>query len=347
MRICHVNLSRGFRGGERQTGLLIQELARRGYQQELVCRPESPLRDHLAGTTDLSFRDAGSPLGGHRLRCRQFDLLHAHDGRAVHWCLLENALGGAPYVITRRVPNPLKNRWSTRIAYRRSACVVGLSRAIESNLRAYCDQLNTCVLPSMCAHLKSGSEEATELKQRYAGKYVVGHIGALVKKHKGQHYLLEAARTLGERHPELLFLFLGQGVDERELKEQARDLSNVEFVGFKNNVGDYLSIMDLFAFPSLEEGLGSILFDVMEYRIPIVASRVDGIPDIVEDNANGLLVPPADGAALATAIETLYKSPELCQQLVEEGCRRLPQYSPPVIAGRYEDLYKQLLSSRS
>ncbi|WP_207061557.1 glycosyltransferase [Motiliproteus sp. SC1-56] len=346
MHICHVNLSKGFRGGERQTGLLIRELAARGFTQALVCRATSPLREHLADVDNLRFHTANSPLGGHRLGRRGVDLLHAHDGRAVHWCLLENALGGAPYLITRRVPNPLKTRASTRLAYRRSSCVVALSRAIETGLHAYDPALTTRVIPSMCAHLDHDPEAAAAIRQRYPGKFLVGHIGALVNKHKGQRHLIEAARQLAPRCPELHFLFLGQGRDEAMLKAEAEGLDNVEFLGFKSNVGDYLAALDLFAFPSLEEGLGSVLFDVMEYRVPIVASRVDGIPDIVEHQANGLLVPPADASALAEAIETLYRDPDYARHLAAEGARRLPAYSPSAIADRYTALYRELTENR-
>lgn len=354
MRICHVNLSKGFRGGERQTALLIQALAELGHQQRLVCRAASPLRAYLAATPNLDFAAAEHPLANWRA-VRNFDLLHAHDGRAVHWCWLASLWltscrlfkpgSRPPYIITRRVPNPLKKSALTRSAYRSAATVVALSKAIADNLKAYDGQIKLSVIPSMCAHLPQDPAVVATLRQHYAGKYVVGHLGALVDKHKGQSYLIEAAHLLADQHPQLHFLLLGQGRDKTALKARAEGLDNVEFAGFKDNVGDYLGLFDLFAFPSLEEGLGSALLDVMEYRVPIIASDVDGIPDLIEPEVNGLLVPPADARALADAIARLYQHPEQAAKMAKAAHQRLPDYEPAAIAARYQALYQQLLNN--
>ena len=98
--------------------------------------------------------------------------------------------------------------------------------------------------------------------------------------------------------PEAIFLMLGDGADKEMLQQASQDVKNIKWLGFKSNLGDYLSILDLFAFPSRNEGLGSTLLDVMDYNVPIIASAVDGIPDIVHHEKTGLLVPPNDASAL-------------------------------------------------
>lgn len=89
LRIMHVNLARGFRGGERQTELLIQTLAAHGVSQQLVCRGDSPLRAHLQGTPGLKFVTANHQLMGH-WRAEPADLVHAHEAKAVHWAWLHH-----------------------------------------------------------------------------------------------------------------------------------------------------------------------------------------------------------------------------------------------------------------
>ena len=84
MKVLHVNLARGFRGGERQTELLIRALSDLDIQQVLACRPDSPLRDRLQGTSGLSFCDAAGQLSGHSLKA-QADIVHAHEAKGVHW----------------------------------------------------------------------------------------------------------------------------------------------------------------------------------------------------------------------------------------------------------------------
>ncbi len=83
-------------------------------------------------------------------------------------------------------------------------------------------------------------------------------------------------------------------------------MTNITFMGFANNVGDYLALVDLFVFPSLHQGMESTLVDAMGYCLPVVAGRVGGTPDVIQDGETGILVEPADAEALQRAIVELY-----------------------------------------
>jgi len=339
LHIRHVNLARGFRGGERQTLLLIEALARRGVEQSLVCRRDSPMRERLDGV-DIALIDADHALAGHAQRPRA-SLTHAHEAKAVHWAWLERRLRGTPYLLTRRVPQPVKDKPFNRLAYRGAAAAVAISSVIEAHLR----ERNWCPvtrIPSVLSGQPSDPDRVAALRERFAGRTVIGHIGALVDRHKGQRVLLEAARELRGSHPEVCFLLLGEGEDEAALKAESADLDNVIWEGFRSNVGDYLDIMTLFAFPSRNEGLGSTLLDAMDHGVPIVASRVDGIPDLIEDGVSGLLVPPGDAGALANALQTLLDDPARRQALAEAAQRQLAGFTPDAMADAYLTLYRRI-----
>ena len=85
-------------------------------------------------------------------------------------------------------------------------------------------------------------------------------------------------------------------------------LKNIFFTGFVENVGDYLAALDLFILPSNKEGIGGILIDAMEQKVPIIASRVGGIPEIVHDEKNGILIDPRSPNQLKAAILRLHAS---------------------------------------
>ncbi|TDX28762.1 glycosyltransferase involved in cell wall biosynthesis [Modicisalibacter xianhensis] len=343
LRVRHVNLAKGFRGGERQTVLLIRALAAHGVSQSLVCRHDSPLPAALAGV-DVAIVAADHQLAGH-FRGGHADLVHAHEAKAVHWAYLHHRLRGVPYILTRRVPQPVKDKPFNRLTYRSAASTVAISRVIEQHL----DALGWCPvtrIPSALSHLPSDPQQVEALRQRFAGRRVVGHIGALVDRHKGQRLLIDAARRLRESHPELLFVCLGQGEDDVALRQESADLENLVWEGFRSNVGDYLEAMDLFAFPSRNEGLGSTLLDVMDHDVPIVATDVDGIPDIVVHEQSGLLVPANDAVALTQGIVALLDDPERCRRLVAGARQRLAAFTPAVMAERYLALYRRLLAHR-
>ncbi|WP_245704163.1 glycosyltransferase family 4 protein [Modicisalibacter muralis] len=342
LHVRHVNLARGFRGGERQTVLLIRALARLGVAQSLVCRRDSPMPGELDGV-DIVIIPADHQLGGHFTGDRA-DLVHAHEAKAVHWAYLHRWLRNTPYLLTRRVPQPVKTKLANRLTYGAAASAVAISSVIEQQLRrrAWCPVAR---IPSTLAHLPSDPQRVAALRARFSGRRIVGHIGALVDRHKGQRLLIAAARSLRESHPELLFVCLGQGEDEARLKQESADLDNLVWEGFKDNVGDYLEVMDLFAFPSRNEGLGSILLDAMDHGVPIVAANVDGIPDIVIDDASGVLVEPGDAAALAAAIAALLDDPARRERLTAGAKQRLGDFTPAAMANAYLALYRRLLSS--
>lgn len=342
LQIIHVNLAKGFRGGERQTVLLIQALAKRTgvKQQALVCQPLSPLRDELADTPNVRFVNATSQLAGH-WRAGKADVVHAHEAKAVHWAWLHKKLFQTPYILTRRVDTPIKRKWSNVVFYRNAHRCVAISSAIANEIGLLSSQPIPLV-PSAFTPFAANSLVAKTLRHTHSGRFIVGHVGALVDRHKGQRVLLEAARELAHTHPDILFLFFGQGDDASLLHKESADLDNVVWMGFKPNINDYLPSFDLFAFPSRNEGLGSVLLDVMNAKVPVIASEVGGIPDIVKHLETGFLTPPNNAKKLTEGIVALKQDALMREQLVTTALSRLHNYSAETMASAYISLYHTL-----
>ena len=347
MKILHANLARGFRGGERQTQLLIEGLADQGaVEQILACRPDSPLRKELNDIPGMNFLPVSQMFDSHRHPIGA-DLIHAHDAKAAHWAFIQYLLHRTPYIITRRVPNPLKNSFYTRAVYKKAARLVAISSAIQNYLQEYVPEVKVDRIPSAWADWRENAEDVDDLRKTYSGCFVIGHVGALMDRHKGQRYLIEAARYIWTQYPQMRFLFLGDGPDEKMLRQMGKGIDNVEFLGFRRDVNRYLAVMDLFVFPSNYEGMGSTLLDAMAFDIPVIATRVGGIPDIVEDGQTGLLIPPKDAKAIVQAIEALYQDPDYRRRLAANARSQLDNYSPPKMTRRYMDLYQEVIAGRA
>lgn len=343
LKIVHVNLARGFRGGERQTALLIEALSsRRNLQQILVCRKDSPLRRTLAEVPGVSFVSANHQLAGHSA-VGPADIVHAHEAKAVHWAFLHHVMKRASYVVTRRVDAPVKDKWVNRASYRRAAARVAISRVIQRQLASRGWGSVTRV-PSAFSGLPRSQEATQRFRAEFPGKFLVGHAGAVVDRHKGQRVLLKAARYLAVRAPDMQFVFLGKGEELAALQAESADLPNVTWLGFKENIGDYLAGLDVFAFPSRNEGLGSVLLDVMDLGIPIIASDVGGIPDIVQHQKTGLLVDNGDAEALAEGLIQLRDEPALRERLVRGASERLHDYSADAMAKAYLSIYQNIVN---
>lgn len=339
--LCHVNLARGFRGGERQTELLVRELAARGIAQRIVLRAGQPLAERLADVPGLTRLTIGKPFAGHARRVRGA-FLHAHDGKGAHFAHAAHVLSGCDYLITRRVDNRPSGSWLTARMYRKARAVVVLSEAIGRIMREQLAGLATVCIPSAAGELPVDADNAAALRRAFGDACIVVQVGALDDSQKGQHDLIAAARRLTAQDAGWRFVLVGGGRDEAALREAASGCQTIHFAGQVDNVGDYLAAGDLFAFPSVHEGLGSTLLDAMNAALPIVATRVDGIPEIVTDEQSGLLVAPRDPEALGGALARLRREPALARRLAATGRQRALAYTVRAMADRYVALYGEL-----
>jgi glycosyltransferase involved in cell wall biosynthesis len=153
-----------------------------------------------------------------------------------------------------------------------------------------------------------------------SGTPIVGTVAALAS-HKGLEHLVDAAADLVKRR-ECAFAVAGEGSLRAELEKRIADRGlerRFRLVGFQERVGDFLAGVDVFAFPSVAEGLGTSLLDALALERPAVASRAGGIPEIIEDGQNGILVPPGVARALADGIERLLEDRNLASRLGKAG----------------------------
>jgi glycosyltransferase involved in cell wall biosynthesis len=175
---------------------------------------------------------------------------------------------------------------------------------------------------------------------------VVGCVARLTPI-KGQAVLLEAIARLSERLPEVRLLLVGDGEDRVALQARARraDLSGkVIFAGALADPRPAMAAMDLVAMPSLNEGQGRAVVEAMAAGLPVVASRVGGLPEVLDGERGGLLVPPGDPETLADAIELLLSSRQRAKELVEAGRLRAARYDDRTMIDRLSALYQLLLS---
>lgn len=300
------------------------------------------MRERLAGVSNLAFVNASHQLAGH-LGVGQVDVVHAHEAKAVHWAFLHWLWRRTPYLLTRRVDTPVREKATNRWCYRSAARRVAISRIIQRQLKAL-DWGEVDLIPSAFSGQLHREEVTRQFREAFPGKFLVGHAAAVVDRHKGQRVLLEAARLLEKRIPELHFVFLGDGEDRETLEQESVDQPNVSWLGFKENIADHLAGLDVFAFPSRNEGLGSVLLDVMDLGVPVIAAEVGGIPDIVHHEKTGLLIASGDSEGLAEGLIQLYEQPLLRQTLRESAREQLKGYSAQTMAESYFHLYSKILS---
>jgi len=173
---------------------------------------------------------------------------------------------------------------------------------------------------------------------------VVGFVGWLLPI-KGPMHLLKAMEDVWQDHDDTILVFIGKGDLDVDLRAEALKTSangKINFLGWRNDIHEIMPIFDIFVLPSLNEGMGRVLVEAMAAGKPIVASKVGGIPYLVQDGENGLLVPPGDEKALAAGIRQLIDDPERAIKMGQRGRELCNQFSVESMIEKIDRLYSEL-----
>jgi len=179
----------------------------------------------------------------------------------------------------------------------------------------------------------------------------VGSVGRLAPE-KGLKYLLRALAAVAPEQPNVRLLLAGDGPDRRSLERLATQLGlldRVEFAGEvpHEQVPQTLARLDVFAMPSTWEGFGVAALEAAAMELPVVASNIHGIPDVVEDGVTGILVPPKDVAALSRAILRLLRDPDERRRMGRAGREMVAaRYSWADNVRQMEVIYDEVTSQR-
>jgi glycogen(starch) synthase len=181
------------------------------------------------------------------------------------------------------------------------------------------------------------------------GKPRILFVGRLAPQ-KGVSTLVAAAGLLED--PSALVLLVGDGPERKALEKEARRIGvddRVRFEGFvaHERLPALLAHAELLVLPSLYEELGTVLLEAMQAGLPIVASQTGGIPEVIEDGVNGMLVPPGDPEALARAIDRLLADRDLARRLSEGARERGKDYDWEVLAERVLRVYRGVTAGHS
>lgn len=298
------------------------------------------------------------------LKKEKFDVVHTHTSKAGLLGRFAARLAGVPLIV--HTPHghvffgyfgPLKTKIFIRLeklANRMTDRIVALTHREKADYISY----RTCPEEKMTV-IHSGVElnkfreytlaEKTKLKKEIGlaeDSFVVGTAGRLVPV-KGPEFLIKASQIVIPKHPNTYFLLAGDGPLKEDLQKKANEAGvgkNIVFLGWRDDIALILAVFDVFLLPSLNEGMGRVLVEAMAHGIPIVASDVGGIPDLVTHGKNGFLVPPKNPEELAKHIQILIEEEEKRRKMGEAGEKIAQRYSHERMVKNIASLYEELLT---
>lgn len=367
-RILFVTTSTSIGGAEKTLALLAARIDSARFEVAgVIClKPKGPYADRLeAAGIRVESLDMCCPGPRHlfRLKARieeiKPDIVHAFLYRAIQFCRAAKALGGggggyklvsSPRVHFRSRPAALQ--FFDRLLKGADDLLVSESEASTRYLTqsmGYDPERVATLLngvdPKEYAPREGEREQAREMLGLKNGEFLVGTVGR-VDPQKGHEHLVEAVRELSKRRPQLRLIVVGDGplLEELGSKVMRDGLSDrIWFLGLKPEVRPWLAAMDLFVLPSLWEGVPNAVLEAFSAGLPVVATKVDGVEEAVDDGRTGLLVEAGSPDELAAAIERLLADDDLRSRLAangrDEASRR---FTVERMLLQYEGVYSRL-----
>jgi glycosyltransferase involved in cell wall biosynthesis len=360
MKILHVETGRQLYGGPQQVIYLISALSERCHDSTLVCPPNSGI-DTAARTAGIRVKnlfcagDLDLPFAyrlTQYLQSQQVDLVHCHSRRGA------DVLGGlaanfaeVPAIVSRRVDNT-EMRLMAALRYRPFKKIIAISEAIAAVLRDH--DIDAERIEVIRSAVDFDRFAAAPDRNAFCAEFgipedscVIAAAGQLIPR-KGHRYLLQAVAKLARSHPKIRLIVFGKGYLEYQLRAQAAALGLgdvVQFVGFRDNLDDYMGCFDIFAHPALAEGLGVATLKAAAAGVPVVGFDAGGLPEAIIDGETGILVPPESAGQLQDAIALLIEDDDVRRRMGAAGRERMQkEFSIATMGDKHVALYESVLN---
>ena len=286
-------------------------------------------------------------------------IIHGAVYEGVTMAAVNGFLKRVPIVILEETSDPQNRSAKASLLLRFFSLAADRFIAISPNVAVYLTA-EAKVPPRKVITINNGveiprdvdKEEVSNLRKRLniqEGTFVVGAVGRLFNGHKRFTDLIEAVSLVSKSNRKLLIV--GAGPDEDLIRSKAAEMNitdRVIFTGYQFDTAPFYKLMDVFCIPSSREGFGLVAVEAMMHSLPVIATEVGGLRNVVLDGETGFLVPPYSPQALADKIQVLIDNPLLGTMMGDKGKERaLNNYSAIRYVKDVESLYLELLNSKS
>lgn len=357
LSILHSESSRGWGGQEVRTLKEMIALRALGHHIELVCPKGARLGERASAESFVVHHArmrAGADLRSiltvrSLLERRRFDVLNTHSGHDSLVAGMAGRLAGTPLIVrTRHLALPITSLATYNWIPHRVVAVSHHVRNYLISAGVHEDRVETIYDGILKPEPGTGSTLRDELG--LDANAVVAGMVAIVREKKGHEDLIAAVRPMLAERPDLHVVMAGDGVWFEKIKSIVAGLGlsqRIHLLGFRKDVTNVLRGCDLFVLPTHQEALGQSFIEAMAVGLPVIGTRVDGVPELIDDGVNGLLVPAQDIGALRSALARLIDDAKLraslglAARLKTDSC-----FTVEAMANETIDYYRRGIFSR-
>jgi glycosyltransferase involved in cell wall biosynthesis len=367
-KILHIAKMTGVAGTENHLLTLLPGLRARGLDVHLIVlvEPDKPMDSYIAHMTGLGVpaepliinRDVEFPLIGRlaqKIRAGSYDAVHTHLIHADwHGVIAARRAGVRKIFWSGHNDDPFRHRLPIRLIqaylWRRISAGIAISEAVRQfMIKVELAPPDKAVTVRYGLNLTGTAD--TQVRESFRAELgidpsakVVGSVCRLIEQ-KGLPHALQAFRQVIDKVPDAHYVIIGDGPLRPALEAQINALGlagRVHLPGWRSNAAALMPAFDLFLMPSLWEGFGLVVLEAMAAKLPVIASRISALPEIVIEGETGYLVAPADSDGLAQHMMRLLNDPALATPMGEAGFARLQsEFSADRMIDQTMDVYRR------
>lgn len=361
-------------GAEQHMLLLAQYLDKEQFTVRVACSKSPTLDPWVKKLTDLNIEVIRLNVSHKHdprhfftlkklIREHKIHLLHAHiwNPASGRYAYLAAHATHTPLIVTEHDPFELGTikEWMKKKLNTHVAKIIAISEAnkkllttlypsLKSRITLIHNGIDTTWFSSQLISLSETEKQQlrTQIFQAKPEDTVITCVAELHPR-KGQEYLIKAAPLIQKKFPHIRIILVGKGNDHDRLQKLITQLDLTEIVlliGHRNDVPYILAASDIFVLPSLKEAFGLVLLEAMTAGLPIVATRSGGVPDIIQEGKNGILIEPENEKALSKAIIELLTNKTLKEKMKKENPLRAETFDVKHMVKKVEAIYTDLTS---
>ncbi|NYT63135.1 glycosyltransferase family 4 protein [Alcaligenaceae bacterium] len=361
LRILHSEAATGFGGQEHRIYKEMMAMRERGHHMEAVCQPHALLAQRLR---DAGFQVHTLPMDGtvnylqgvlrirSILKAGRFDVLNTHSRRDTVLAAMAGRLAGTPLIVrTRHLANKPGSLLSYTVLPHRVTTVSDYVRNVLLKRGVNPDHVATVYSPIELPEKLASSSLRQELA--LGPDDIVVICVAVMRAQKGHKALIDAIEPIIRQRPDVHLVLVGSGsptFEEVQALVQARQLgSRIHLLGTRRDVPNLLASADLFALATEHEASGTVFVEAAAAGLPVIATDVGGVSEMLQDDVSGILVPLGNQAALTQALQRLIEDAPLRAQMGQAGLQAVRlegKFSLESLARTTESCYVRWLAER-
>ncbi|WP_310381955.1 glycosyltransferase family 4 protein [Flavobacterium sp.] len=369
MTILHVSAVKNWGGGENHIETLCNELKHSNPEIKniVLCVKNKPFHNRLK-LTNIAFETA--PLA-YNLDFRfslkiialckkhKVNLIHIHDPSGIALTIIADKLSNLPpFIFSKKTSFPIKNKKLTLYKYnypkiKKYFCVSDETKRIcESSIH---EKYKLITIYHGTSLLNKGTETPFLIREKFKidpTTKIIGNIGNHIRAKNLETFVETVNEIVNiKKRDDFFFIQFGTFTDRTEqLTNKIKELkleNHIAFVGYTPNASNFIPQFDAFLMTSQSEGIPEVIFESFYHKTPVITTNVGGIPEIIEDEINGLLTPKHDPKLLSDKIIYLFENKELINQFVQISFNKLmTNYSSLSMAKKMAEEYKFVVSNQ-